>query len=100
MTLKFKIVVLRFPSAEMLVCHCNVVCDSEIRTAVRRGAASRGAVARACGAGTDCGGCRATVDQIIAEVHSVESVMSMTDSLVLAMVEETERSLVFPSPRI
>lgn len=80
----------------MIICHCNVICESEIRAAVRRGAHSHSAVARACGAGTDCGGCREAVDEIIVEVHG----HTPPDALVLAMMDETERSLVFPSSRI
>jgi len=81
----------------MIICHCNVVCESEIRAAVRRGAQSRSAVARACGAGTDCGGCRDAVDEIIVEVHGAHT---PPDALVLAMMDDTERSLVFPGSRI
>ena len=51
----------------MIVCHCNGISDQEIRRTVREGASSLGEVARACGAGTCCGGCHQAVDQIVTE---------------------------------
>jgi len=45
----------------LLVCHCNGVCDRAIRECVGRGARSVEDVGRACGAGTECGGCRPTI---------------------------------------
>jgi bacterioferritin-associated ferredoxin len=41
----------------MIVCLCLGVSDSTVRTLVAAGADSAEAVARACGAGTDCGSC-------------------------------------------
>jgi len=49
----------------MLVCHCNGVSDRKIRRVIRDGATTPGEVARATGAGTCCGGCRATVKQLV-----------------------------------
>lgn len=49
----------------MLICHCNGVSDRKIRRVVRDGATTPGDVARACGAGTCCGGCRDGVRKII-----------------------------------
>ena len=49
----------------MLVCQCNGVSDRAIRRAVREGAASTTEVGFACGAGTCCGGCQDTIQQII-----------------------------------
>jgi bacterioferritin-associated ferredoxin len=49
----------------MIVCHCRVVSDRDIRRAVRRGAAGCAAVARECGASTDCGLCLRLVEEII-----------------------------------
>lgn len=51
----------------MLVCHCKVVTDREIRAAVDAGARDEFDVAAACGAGTDCGGCIPTVQQLLGE---------------------------------
>jgi len=49
----------------MLVCHCLRVFDRTIRQCVRDGAASQAAVTAACGAGSRCGGCRASIEQIV-----------------------------------
>jgi len=49
----------------MIVCHCSGVSDRTVRSVVRRGAADRRSVARECGAAAGCGGCLATVEQII-----------------------------------
>jgi len=49
----------------MVVCHCKAVFDREVRDLVRTGATSRRAIARACGAGSDCGGCRPFLDEIL-----------------------------------
>ena len=54
----------------MLVCHCNGVSDRTVRRVVRDGALSVAEVGRACGAGTCCRGCSATIGRIIrAESH-------------------------------
>jgi len=52
----------------LIVCSCNAVTDREIRRAVREGARSLRQVARACGAGSACGGCRPAVREILAEL--------------------------------
>jgi bacterioferritin-associated ferredoxin len=49
----------------MLVCHCNGVSDRAIRRSVRTGAVTSDLVARACGAGACCGGCRELVEEIL-----------------------------------
>lgn len=49
----------------MLVCHCLRVFDRTIRQCVRDGAASQAAVTAACGAGSRCGGCRASIEAIV-----------------------------------
>jgi len=51
----------------MVVCLCSGISDREIRRHVREGACSQGDVARACGAGAGCGGCRPSVDAVIEE---------------------------------
>ena len=53
----------------VIVCHCVVVRDHEIRTEVRLGADTVESVGTRCGAGTVCGGCReAVAETIIDEV--------------------------------
>ena len=49
----------------MLVCHCNVVSDREIRRAIDAGARDPQAVADACGAGSDCLGCGPSIEQLL-----------------------------------
>lgn len=49
----------------MLICHCNGISDRAIRHAVRNGAETPAEVARACGAGSGCGGCLKAVNQLI-----------------------------------
>ena len=41
----------------MILCHCRVVSDHEVRNAIDCGATELCDVARACDAGTRCGGC-------------------------------------------
>lgn len=49
----------------MLVCHCRGVSDREIKRLVREGASSTREIARATGAGMNCGGCRSNVRQVM-----------------------------------
>jgi bacterioferritin-associated ferredoxin len=49
----------------MLVCHCKGVSEREIRRAIQSGACTRRDVARECGAGSVCGGCRPVVDELL-----------------------------------
>ena len=51
----------------MIVCSCHAVTDREIRRLAREGARSPRQVAKACGAGSSCGGCRLSVRAILAE---------------------------------
>jgi bacterioferritin-associated ferredoxin len=51
----------------VLVCHCNVVNDQRIRAEIQRGARDEFDIARACGAGTDCGGCVPAISRLLAE---------------------------------
>lgn len=49
----------------MIICHCKAVSDRDIRRTVRMGANSTTEVERLCGAGTDCGSCRPTVETVL-----------------------------------
>ena len=50
----------------MIVCSCHGITDREIRRLARTGASTLRAVAETCGAGSGCGGCRASVRAILA----------------------------------
>jgi bacterioferritin-associated ferredoxin len=49
----------------MLVCHCKGVTEHELRSAIRSGACTRRELARECGAGSVCGGCRPLIDELL-----------------------------------
>lgn len=49
----------------MLVCHCEGVTEREVRRAVTAGACTQEEIARRCGAGRQCGGCRPVIDEIL-----------------------------------
>ena len=51
----------------MLICHCHAVSERRIRKTVRSGCTSLRAIARRCGAGSGCGGCRPALAQILDE---------------------------------
>jgi bacterioferritin-associated ferredoxin len=50
----------------LIVCHCRLATDREIRRAVREGATSLHEVGASCGAASGCGGCAEAVLDIIA----------------------------------
>ncbi len=52
----------------MIVCHCAAISDREVRAHAARGASTIADLAADCPAGQHCGGCRPTVEQILA-VH-------------------------------
>lgn len=49
----------------MYVCSCMGVTDRTIRTTIRNGASTVAEVGRQCGAGTRCGGCWPTLDELL-----------------------------------
>lgn len=53
----------------MIICHCNRVTDRTIREVAEAGARDAVQVARACGAGACCGGCRDAIREILVKVH-------------------------------
>lgn len=61
----------------MLVCHCKAVCDRTIRQCVRAGNASSVEEVGACtGAGTRCGGCHGTIEDILEEEQLTSVVLT------------------------
>ena len=51
----------------MLVCHCKVVFDREIREVIDEGAQDVFAVADLCEAGTVCGGCVPAICELLGQ---------------------------------
>jgi len=49
----------------MIVCHCKGITDRDIRKAVLEGASTRTDVESLCQAGTECGGCRPLIEQLV-----------------------------------
>lgn len=49
----------------MVVCHCEVVSDSEVRAAIAGGAHDLDAVTDTCGAAGRCGGCIPAVEDLL-----------------------------------
>ena len=52
-------------SPALIVCHCKAVSDRTIRKVIRHGAETPREIARACGAGLTCGGCRPAVREVL-----------------------------------
>jgi bacterioferritin-associated ferredoxin len=57
--------------AEVYVCLCRAMTERTVASAIREGACSFADVARKCGAGTVCGGCRPAIVALIANGGSV-----------------------------
>ena len=51
----------------MIVCHCTATNDRTVREAIAEGADEVDEVTQACGAGSDCGGCRRTIERLLAQ---------------------------------
>jgi bacterioferritin-associated ferredoxin len=52
----------------MIVCMCRGIRCTTIKAAISGGAFTLDAVGDACGAGTDCGGCRSMIEVMIEDV--------------------------------
>lgn len=50
----------------MIVCSCRGVFERTVNRAIDQGALTVDEVGRACGAGTDCGSCQDTIEDLIA----------------------------------
>ena len=58
-----------------IICHCEAVKERAIVDAVCRGASSLCEVAERCGAGSRCGGCWGSIEQLI-EQHRRDMALS------------------------
>ncbi|MDP1820212.1 MAG: (2Fe-2S)-binding protein [Acidimicrobiales bacterium] len=56
----------------MLVCHCEDVNDRRIVAEVGSGARCPDLIAERCGAGSRCGGCRPTIEALLASLGLAE----------------------------
>lgn len=52
----------------MVVCHCRAVSDCKVRQAIEAGAGDVEAIARRCGAGMACGGCRPALAMLLSDL--------------------------------
>ena len=57
----------------MIVCLCRNISSRRIEQAIADGADSVESVGRACGAGTDCGGCHRELDEMLARAEQERS---------------------------
>lgn len=60
-------------TSRMYVCLCRAVTDRQVRHAVRAGACSIADVIECTRAGTCCGGCHSTIEEIIDEEHDASA---------------------------
>jgi bacterioferritin-associated ferredoxin len=58
----------------VLVCHCHGITESRIRQIARAREPKLREIARSCGAGTGCGGCRPAIRQILADEKASRAV--------------------------
>jgi bacterioferritin-associated ferredoxin len=49
----------------MMVCHCRAVRDSVIREVIDAGIVEVDEIAAVCGAGSQCGGCRDVLEELV-----------------------------------
>jgi bacterioferritin-associated ferredoxin len=60
----------------MVVCHCERVNDRTIRKLIRNAEITVDDVIAACGAGGRCGGCRASIEQLLDSTVHVRAAAS------------------------
>lgn len=49
----------------VMVCHCEAVNDAAVCSEIEAGAHDADAVAERCGAGSQCGGCQGTIEDLL-----------------------------------
>jgi bacterioferritin-associated ferredoxin len=65
----------------MVVCHCRVVTDGQVRAAVDAGARTVAEIGRHCGAARECGGCRFAVRDLLSATVDAARPASEDDAL-------------------
>jgi bacterioferritin-associated ferredoxin len=73
----------------VIVCHCKAISDRTIRGVIRRGADSTREIARACGAGRVCGGCRPAIREVLQHERTSESCAPGVEESAALCVEAT-----------
>lgn len=63
----------------MIVCHCRVVSDRDIDTALSEGARTVAAACRSTGAAQDCGACIFSVKKVVARHRAQECAHLVAD---------------------
>jgi len=51
----------------VIICHCRGINDRTVRDAIASGTVTVDELAEACGTGSDCGGCRPALAELIVE---------------------------------
>ncbi len=82
----------------MIVCLCHVVPDSKIRELADEGVRTVKAVERACGAGSDCGTCRAQVACVLREARAEREAAAGAGTTSGAPAESTGGKLIVLRP--
>ncbi len=54
----------------MIVCQCRRLTERDVRAELARGARDLAELAEGCGAGSACGGCRATLEALLDEART------------------------------
>ncbi len=62
----------------MIVCLCKGITDADIRRAIAAGATTVSQLGASCGAGTECGGCRPVLYQLLA-THRRASAVNLAE---------------------
>jgi bacterioferritin-associated ferredoxin len=81
----------------MYVCLCKAVTDRVVRSLIRSGADTRAEIAERCGAGTDCGGCRGQIDEMLEEEREARGCASCP-SAPAAAASSAGSSVFAPAP--
>lgn len=63
---------------DVIVCQCSVVNERRVLAEVLEGATCADEVAERCGAGARCGGCRPTIEALLASLGMVEQPVSIS----------------------
>lgn len=59
----------------MIVCHCRVVSDRQVKAAIDHGAEHVDDITHACGAGSDCGGCHQRLANLLRQARAEQPVL-------------------------